>query len=140
MDYWESILQEVQHKGDDAFQFKYTDLGRSILRDRTRKRRQHHGSTRESTVASPMYFLGDLFKGVYFTKREAETLFYLLQGKTIPQVGKCLNLSARTIEFYVKNMKLKIGVNTKIELLDKIRKTDIIEQLNFSDRGNEDGG
>jgi len=138
MDYWESILQEVLHKGDDAFQFKYTDLGRSILRDRTRRQRQYMPA-RKKSVATPMYFLGDKFKGVYFTKREAETLFYLLQGKTIPEVGKCLTLSARTIEFYVKNMKLKVGVNTKVALLDKIRDTDIIGQLDFLIKDNENG-
>lgn len=127
MDYWESVLQEVLHKEDDAFQFKYTDLGRSMLRERRRKHRQPPPRQKSSTT--PMYFLGDAFKGIYFTRREAQTLFHLLQGKTIPEVGKSLGLSARTIEFYVKNMKLKIGVDTKAKLLDKVRETEIIEQL-----------
>ncbi len=129
MDYWESVLKEIKHKEDDNFSFKFTDMGRSLLRDRHRKQRQgsHELEKRESTS----YFLGGAFAGVYFTKREAQTLFHLLQGKTIPQVGKSLNLSARTIEFYVKNMKLKVGAVSKVELLDKIRCTDIVKQLNF---------
>ena len=111
MDYWESVLDEVMHSGDDAFQFKFTDLGRSLLRDRNRRQRQTCNERDRSTGV--MYFLGGEFDDVYFTKREAETLFHLLKGKTIPEVGKSLNLSARTIEFYVKNMKLKVGVKSK---------------------------
>jgi DNA-binding CsgD family transcriptional regulator len=127
MDYWEAILDEVMHSDDDAFHFKFTDLGRSLVRDRHRKYRQTRHE-REKPV-SPTYYLGAKFPNIYFTKREAETLYFLLQGKTIVETGDCLNLSARTIEFYVKNMKLKVGVKSKVELLEKIRDTAIIKQL-----------
>lgn len=127
MDYWESIVQEVLHKGDRNYKFKFTDIGRAICRDRGRKLRyQREGGSRKTL---PMYFLGDHYEGVYFTKRETETLSYLLQGKTIPETGKMLKLSARTIEFYVKNMKLKIGAKSKVELLEKVRTTKIMDYV-----------
>ena len=129
MDYWESILQEVLHRGDDTYQFRFTDIGRSMLRERTRKQRAP-SSTREH-APSPMYFLGERYEGIYFTKREAETVYYLLQGHTIPKVGKVLALSARTIEFYVKNMKLKVGAKSKQHLLEIVRTTEIMNQLGF---------
>ena len=131
MDYWEAVLDEVMHKEDESFQFRFTDIGRSLLRERNRQQRQ--APTEKPRPTTQMYFIGDAFEGVYFTRREAQTLFHLLQGKTIPEVGRSLNLSARTIEFYVKNMKLKIGVKSKVELLDKLRHTDIIKQLDLLD-------
>ena len=129
MDYWESIVQEVLHRDDENYKFRFTDIGRSILRERTRKQRQC--PPKQEATLNTTYFLGKRFKGVYFTKREAETMYYLLQGKTIPGVGKALNLSARTIEFYVKNMKLKIGAKTKYDLVEVIRETDFMAQLHF---------
>ena len=127
MDYWESIVQEVLHKSDRDYRFKFTDIGQAIWRDRGRKPRYHCDA--KAAKAVPMYFLGDRYEGVYFTKRETETLSYLLQGKTIPETGKMLNLSARTIEFYVKNMKLKTGAKSKVELLEKVRTTKIMEYV-----------
>ena len=131
MDYWEAVLDEVMHKEDETFQFKFTDIGRSLLRERTRQ--QRNSPAERTKPGTSMYFIGEAFEGIYFTRREAQTLFHLLKGKTIPEVGRSLDLSARTIEFYVKNMKLKIGVKSKAELLDKLRHTDIIKQLNFFD-------
>lgn len=127
MDYWESVLQEVLHKGDENYHFRFTDIGRSLVKERTRKQRQQRPFADNGAVS--MFFLGDSFPGVYLTKREAQSMYYLLQNKTIPQVGKLLALSARTIEFYVKNMKLKVGAKTKRHLLDVIRSTDIMNQL-----------
>lgn len=137
MDYWEAVLDEVMHKDDESFQFRFTDIGRSILRERNRQRR--NTSTERPGPIAPAYYIGPTHEGVYFTRREAQTLFHLLKGKTIPEVGRSLDLSARTIEFYVKNMKLKIGVKSKAELLDKLRHTDIIRQLNLFDAEDRDG-
>lgn len=127
MDYWESIVQEVLHKGDRDYKFKFTDIGRAICRDRSRKPRYQREVSNHKKL--PMYFLGDSYDGVYFTKRETETLSFLLQGKTIPETGRMLKLSARTIEFYVKNMKLKVGAKTKVELLEKVRTTEIMDYV-----------
>lgn len=127
MDYWESILQEVLHKSEKDYTFKFTDIGRSIFRDRSRKQRYYQEAKSRQTL--PMYFLGDDYEGIYFTKREAETLFYLLQGKTIPETARALNLSARTIEFYVKNMKLKVGAKSKVELIEKVKSTKVMDHF-----------
>lgn len=137
MDYWEAILEEVKHRGDETFYFRFTDLGRCLWRERTRQQRYLPADQKKS--ANAVYYIGGDFADLYFTKREAETLFYLLQGQTIPEVGRSLDLSARTIEFYVKNMKLKIGAKTKKELLAKLRDTDIIGQLESMSFEEEDG-
>jgi DNA-binding CsgD family transcriptional regulator len=71
------------------------------------------------------FYLGTQHKGVYLTRREAQCVFYLLKGCTIKDVAKQLKLSPRTVEFYVKNMRLKTGADSKTSLIDIIIKSDI---------------
>ncbi len=78
-----------------------------------------------------MFYLGEAYEGVYFTKREAECLMHMLQGNTIVATAKMLQLSPRTVEFYVKNMKMKIGVTTKAQLLQKVEHTDFVKNYHF---------
>ena len=53
----------------------------------------------------------------YLTCREAQCVYYLLHGCTIVNAAKKLQLSHRTVEFYVKNIKMKLNVMTKPELI-----------------------
>ncbi|OGT48473.1 MAG: hypothetical protein A3E82_03875 [Gammaproteobacteria bacterium RIFCSPHIGHO2_12_FULL_38_11] len=75
------------------------------------------------------YYLGKKYPNVYITKREAESLFWIVQGLTIPQTAHKLALSSRTVEFYVKNLKLKLGCVNKKELIEKIMQTNLLKQL-----------
>lgn len=86
-----------------------------------------------------MFYLGDEYEGVYFTKRESECLIHMLEGNTIVDTAKILGLSPRTVEFYVKNMKMKIGVTTKIQLLSRIEQTDFVKNyhINFVTTGTQ---
>lgn len=43
------------------------------------------------------------------TQREEECLFYILRGKTAKEIGKILNISHRTVEVYILNIKDKFG-------------------------------
>lgn len=52
-----------------------------------------------------------------FSKREMECIFYLLRGKTTKQTSEILNLSKRTVDYYIENIKNKAGCRTKSELL-----------------------
>ncbi|MFA6038191.1 MAG: PAS and helix-turn-helix domain-containing protein [Legionellales bacterium] len=52
------------------------------------------------------------------SKRQHECLFLLLKGKTAKEIGKQLDLSARTVESYIDQIKLKFNVYTKSELID----------------------
>ncbi len=53
----------------------------------------------------------------YFSKRETECLHYYVQGKTSKEIAVILQLSKRTVENYLQNIKDKIGVSTKSELI-----------------------
>ena len=78
------------------------------------------------------YYLGDAFCGTYLTLREAETMTHLLLGKTIRDTAISMQLSPRTAEFYINNIKRKLKCRTKKELINKImtcnflKKTDLV--------------
>lgn len=61
----------------------------------------------------------NLIKQRKISKRERECLYYLAQGMTSKQIGQALNLSPRTIEFYIENIKRKFHCSNRIELIAK---------------------
>lgn len=52
------------------------------------------------------------------TKRECECLELILKGYTSKQIAQVLGISYRTVEEYIGNIKQKMGVKTKAELLN----------------------
>ena len=56
---------------------------------------------------------------VKLTKREQECLTLLMRGKTAKEVAVSLNLSIRTIESYLNNLKYKFNCLSKSQLLKK---------------------
>ena len=77
------------------------------------------------------YGLGSKYGSAYFTKREAECMVLLLKGKTINSVASMLNLSPRTVEYYIKNMKSKLGCRTKFELIDLVYASEFMKNVDF---------
>jgi DNA-binding CsgD family transcriptional regulator len=55
-----------------------------------------------------------------FSKRKSEVIYYLLRGCTAKEIAKKLNLSPRTIESHIEELKMEIGVNRKSELITEI--------------------
>lgn len=53
------------------------------------------------------------------TPREQQVLHLLTRGKTAKEIGSELNLSKRTIEHYIENIKGKMKVDTKSQLIEK---------------------
>ena len=79
------------------------------------------------------YYLSQSNDELYFTQREAQCMYYILHGCTIVQVGERLNLSHRTVEFYVKNMKMKLNVHSKSELIAYAMRVGFLELIDISD-------
>lgn len=75
------------------------------------------------------YYLGAKYGKISFTKREAECMLFFLKGKTINKVAEVLSLSPRTVEYYIKGMKRKVGCRTKFELVDLVRGSAFIKNL-----------
>lgn len=55
-----------------------------------------------------------------FSDRESQVLVLLVRGKTAREIAIQLSLSKRTVEFYLNNIKNKMGVFTKSQLIEKI--------------------
>lgn len=52
------------------------------------------------------------------SKRENEVLAHLARGKTAKAIGMQLNLSRRTIEHHIANIKYKTNCNSRAELIN----------------------
>lgn len=59
-------------------------------------------------------------KNVMFSKREVQCIKYLHQGYTTKQIARELNLSPRTVEEYINNIKIKLGCNSRLEIVSNI--------------------
>lgn len=59
------------------------------------------------------------------SKREIECLKLYVQGNTAKEISLILGLSRRSIENYIYNIKGKLGVSTKVDLIHFIQKLSI---------------
>ena len=64
----------------------------------------------------PLYLLSGSVKH-YPSKREVQCIHNLLQGNTAKQIAITLNLSVRTIQHYIENIKKKTQCRTRQELI-----------------------
>jgi DNA-binding CsgD family transcriptional regulator len=68
-------------------------------------------------------------QSVLITLREKETLQWIVNGLTVPQAAKKMNLSPRTVEFYVKTLRYKFQCMSKRLLIQYILEHDILANL-----------
>jgi DNA-binding CsgD family transcriptional regulator len=69
---------------------------------------------------SPLFKTNDKNKVNYqLTSRQIECLYFLAKGMTAKQIGRELNISQRTIEHYLENLKNKLGCHSKYDLINK---------------------
>ncbi len=61
-------------------------------------------------------YLGDDFDNLYLTRREMEVLGMLKDGNKPVEISRKLQLSERTLETHIKNIKAKFKCNTLFEL------------------------
>lgn len=57
---------------------------------------------------------------VLLTPRETECLEYTVKGFTAKQIAKKLHISSRTVEDYINQVKIKLDVSTKQEMIQKL--------------------
>jgi DNA-binding CsgD family transcriptional regulator len=72
---------------------------------------------KKNALLSSHYKVGLSENPLDLSARELECIFCILRGMTAKQIAEILNLSKRTIEFYLENVKNKFGCLTKTELL-----------------------
>jgi DNA-binding CsgD family transcriptional regulator len=60
--------------------------------------------------------VSDNFVPIRFSKREKECIAFILLGLTSSEIASHLRLSVRTVEYYIDNVKNKIGCTRKLEI------------------------
>jgi len=66
------------------------------------------------------FYFGD--QKNYLTRREAECIALLINKKSIKEIASALQISPRTAESHLENVKLKLGVTKKKEVIDQVFK------------------
>jgi DNA-binding CsgD family transcriptional regulator len=56
----------------------------------------------------------------YLSQRETEVMHYIARGKSAKQTAKVLEISPRTVEQHLENIKIKVGVSSKSDLISKV--------------------
>lgn len=60
---------------------------------------------------------------IFLTNRERDCLESLLLGKTAKQTGRQFNISPRTVETHLDNLRIKTKSRSKLELMAKVEKS-----------------
>jgi len=116
--YWQAVLNEVINK-NSVTPSLFTNIKQEI------------NEIREKPQKPKTYPLGKEYGDTYLTKREAECIIQLIQGKTIAIVAKELKLSPRTVEFYIKNIKNKMRCRTRMQMIEKALHSDFLTKIDF---------
>lgn len=64
--------------------------------------------------------LGNIHRcsSIDITKREQDCLSLIIKGRTTKEIARYLDISPRTVEYYINSLKNKIGCQYKTEILD----------------------
>ncbi len=125
--YWQVVLAEVLNKESLEYNFVYTNIGPD-----DELKSKSFGAEDQANNRRVRVELEGEFSGIYLTPREVDCLVVLSTGCTVKFAARELNLSHRTVEFYLKNLKAKFGCSTKGELLTIVTEADLLSQIALS--------
>ncbi len=114
---WKDVLDAVQNKKSNPVQFRRYFLGEFPEKSSKKPEKQR----RRKRFAVRGCCLGSRFDYLCLTPRETDCMALLLKGYTNERVAEELKLSARTVEFYIKNMRQKLGCHNKAHLIQTVR-------------------
>lgn len=67
--------------------------------------------------------------GAYLTRKEFDCLSFWVSGKTAKQIGLILDISHRTVETHFENIKGKLNINNKNQLVSKLQELGLFEMF-----------
>lgn len=111
--------KELKSAYDKKYQYNL------ILPDRN----VHLHANNNLKMRTKKYYLGGYFDDVYFTSKEMDCLILLYQGKTIKEIAKSLNISPRTVESYIKDIKLKVKSTNKTSIILELPRNNLFKSL-----------
>lgn len=72
-----------------------------------------------ATVSQNLFVPGKQIGNIYLSEREVTCLKFLVKGCSAKMIAHQLNLSVRTIEHHLENIKFKFNVHSKPDLIGK---------------------
>lgn len=115
--YWQMLIQEVSEGKHRDQSSTPEDDSVGVRYDTQYERR------------SIKYTLGEPLPRIYFTQREAECVMQILQGKTMNEAGEILNLSPRTVEYYLSKIKQKLKCRKKRDIIELVSASDFVKNF-----------
>lgn len=70
----------------------------------------------------------DINADIKLTKREIQVAHLMIEGKTAKESASYLDISTRTVESYIENIKDKLACNRKGDLIMKLIKSELISR------------
>lgn len=144
MSYWNKVLEEILNKHDPFYFTAFTNVREcATFQDfslcevgKTNKNTFiHRGSAKKHTQimqGNKKYYLGEKFPDAYLTRREAQIMLCFLHGMSTTKAARLFDLSRRTVEFYISNMKIKLNCQFKSDLINKIMDSDFLKCVDFT--------
>jgi DNA-binding NarL/FixJ family response regulator len=81
----------------------------------------HQGAKTKLDFQS-VFFIEKVKKDFEITDREIEIISFVSKGKKQKEIGVLLEISEATVKRHLSNIFLKLGVNSSIEMLNKLMK------------------
>lgn len=73
------------------------------------------------------YPLGPKYRGIVLNYREAMCMHYLLKKWKLSQIAKQMQLSTRTISFYISSVMLQLKCDSLSKLIDCIKDSELMK-------------
>jgi len=123
--YWQTVLQEILHKEDLNYPVRFTNVDN-----------YHHALQKKASILTGIhhakkykrYYLLKPFDHIYLTSQEALCVLKILHCETNVAAAKSMNISLRTVEFYLKNVRNKLDCINKVVLLETLQKLGFFKQ------------
>lgn len=132
MGYWDIIIDEVSKSKKRKNKFSFSKIG--IYKSTPKKNIPlKHTPVAKNKRHKKRYYLGNDFSNIYFTEMELTVLIYIFYGKTMPETARILALSKRTVEYYINNMKKRLGCRHITELMREILMSDLEKYVRWDD-------
>lgn len=125
----EPLLAQINIKHFENFKFHFTQKADQLMSAAAKDKlilpyhmRANFGGFKQRDSLPKHYYLGGEFSNIYLTRQEVYALKHLAHGETMKEAGGLAGLSPRTIENYLNNVRTKMGLNKRHEIIKVVSK------------------
>lgn len=84
------------------------------------------------------YYLKGQYANVYLTAKEAQCVYWLIQGKTAQEIAIIENAQTKTVQCHLENIRRKLGCYKQTQLVKIILEADIFGVINHREHSIND--